>query len=194
MLHACDATINNHLFFKDTSRPMRENEENGRGYYFETRQQMETDIRRGEYLEWGEYNGNLYGTKLNTIRQVVQSGKMCIVDCSPKALKLLGNQEFMPYVVFVKCPSMIDDLFSMKLKSLNPSNFKNVTVNQSIINISEANFVNVMEESEAIERDYHAYFDLTIVNEDMGRCFSNLVEAIDALKAEPQWVPVNWLY
>jgi guanylate kinase len=173
---------------------MRENEENGRGYYFETRQQMETDIRRGEYLEWGEYNGNLYGTKLNTIRQVVQSGKMCIVDCSPKALKLLGNQEFMPYVVFIKCPSMIDDLFSMKLKSLNPSNFKNVTVNQSILNISEANFVNVMEESETIERDYHAYFDLTIVNEDMGRCFTNLVEAIDALKAEPQWVPVNWLY
>jgi guanylate kinase len=177
-----------------TSRPMRDNEENGRGYFFETRQQMELDIRRGEYLEWGEYNGNLYGTKLNTIRQVMQSGKMCIVDCSPKALKLLSNQEFLPYVVFVKCPSMIDDLYSMKLKSLNPSKFKNVTVNQSIININEADFMNVIEESEAIERDYHAFFDLTIMNEDMGRCFTSLVEAIDALKAEPQWVPVRYLY
>jgi guanylate kinase len=115
-------------YFKtDTSRQMRENEENGRGYYFDTRQAMELDIKKGDYLEWGEYNGNLYGTKLNTIRQVTQSGKMCIIDCSPKALKLLSNQEFMPYVVFIKCPSSVDDLYSMKLKSLNPSKFKNVT-------------------------------------------------------------------
>jgi guanylate kinase len=116
------------LFFLDTSRAIRENEESGRGYYFETRDAMEADIRKGEYLEWGEYNGNLYGTKLNTIRQVIQSGKMCIVDCAPKALKLLCNQEFMPYVVFIKCPSTVDDLYSMKLKSLNPSKFKNVTI------------------------------------------------------------------
>ena len=105
---------------------MRENEENGRGYFFESRQTIELDIKKGEYLEWGEYNGNLYGTKLNTIRQVIQSGKMCIIDCAPKALKLLSNQEFMPYVVFIKCPSCVDDLYSMKLKSLNPSKFKNV--------------------------------------------------------------------
>lgn len=177
-----------------TSRAIRENEENGRGYYFESRQTMEVDIKKGDYLEWGEYNGNLYGTKLNTIRQVIQSGKMCIVDCAPKALKLLSNQEYMPYVVFIKCPNTVDDLYSMKLKSLNPTKFKNVTVNQSIINIDEADFFNVIEESDVIERDYHAYFDLTIVNEDMGRCFTNLVEAIDALRAEPQWVPVTWLY
>lgn len=179
---------------KDTSRQMREKEENGRGYYFDTRQSMEADIRKGEYLEWGEYNGNLYGTKLSTIRQVIQSGKMCIIDCSPKALKLLSNQEFMPYVVFIKCPSAIDDLYSMKLKSLNPSKFKNSMVNQSIVNIDESEFVSVLEESETIERDYHAYFDLTIVNEDMGRCFNSLVEAIDQLRAEHQWVPIKWLF
>lgn len=177
-----------------TSRAIRENEENGRGYYFETRQAMEADIKRGEYLEWGECNGNLYGTKLSTIRQVIQTGKMCIVDCSPKALKLLSNQEFMPYIVFIKCPPTVDDLYSMKLKSLNPSKFKNVTVNQSILNIDESEFFSVIEDSETIERDYHAYFDLTIINEEMGRCFNSLVEAIDALRAEPQWVPVNWLY
>lgn len=173
---------------------MREGEENGRGYYFDTRQSMEADIRKGDYLEWGEYNGNLYGTKLSTIRQVIQSGKMCIVDCSAKALKLLSNQEFMPYIVFIKCPSAIDDLYSMKLKSLNPTKFKNSMINQSIVNIDESDFLTVMEESEAIERDYHAYFDLTIVNEDMGRCFNSLAEAIELLKAEPQWVPITWLY
>jgi guanylate kinase len=98
---------------------------------------MEADIKKGEYLEWGEFNGNLYGTKLNTIRQIVQSGKMCIVDCAPKALKLLSNQEFMPYIVFVKAPSSIDDLYSMKLKSLNPNKFKNVNLFNFCIHFEE---------------------------------------------------------
>ena len=110
----------------DTSRPKRDDEEDGRGYYFETREKMENDIAKGEYLEWGEYNDNLYGTKLNTIKQVIQSGKMCVIDCSAKALKLINNQEFMPYIVFVKAPPQIDELYNMKIRAKNPSKFKNV--------------------------------------------------------------------
>lgn len=87
---------------------------------------MENDIRKGEYLEWGEYNENLYGTKISTIKQVIQSGKMCVIDCSVKALKLINSQEFMPYVVFIKCPQHLEDLYSMKVKAKNPVKFKNV--------------------------------------------------------------------
>jgi len=177
-----------------TSRRIRDTEENGRGYFFEDREKMERDISDGEYLEWGEHNENLYGTKLQTIRQVIQSGKMCVLDCSSKALKLLSNQDFMPYVVFVKCPPSIDDLYAMKVKSKNSNKFKNSIVNQSILNFEDYELASIYEESEEIELNYHAYFDLTVVNDDMNKCFASLVEAIDALRAEPQWVPVNWLY
>jgi MAGUK p55 subfamily member 2/6 len=105
---------------------MRENEENGQGYYFESREIIEEDIKNGDYLEWGEYDNNLYGTKLSSIRQVIQSGKMCILDCSTKALKIISNQEFMPYVVFIKSSESVDDLYGMKLKAKNPAKFKNV--------------------------------------------------------------------
>ena len=67
-------------------------------------------------------------------------------------------------------------------------------MNQSILNFEDHELASIYEESEEIERDYHAYFDLTIVNDDMNKCFESLVEAIDTLRAEPQWVPVNWLY
>jgi hypothetical protein len=69
-----------------------------------------------------------------------------------------------------------------------------VTINQSLLNIDEIDFASVLEDSDGVERDFHHFFDLTIVNDDMGRCFTSLVEAIDALRAEPQWVPVSWLY
>lgn len=45
---------------------------------------MEADIADNKYLEWGEHGGHLYGTKLDTLRAVIRSGKMCVVDCSPQ--------------------------------------------------------------------------------------------------------------
>lgn len=45
-------------------------------------------------------------------------------------------------------------------------------MNQSITNIEDYEIASVAEESNAIERDYHAYFDCTIENDDMNRCFS----------------------
>ena len=44
---------------------------------------MESDIRAGKYLEHGDYEGNLYGTKVDSIRDVMRSGKMCILDVNP---------------------------------------------------------------------------------------------------------------
>lgn len=45
---------------------------------------MEADIRAGRYLEHGEYEGNLYGTRIDSIRGVVASGKVCVLDVNPQ--------------------------------------------------------------------------------------------------------------
>lgn len=79
---------NIHAYFKliinvDTTRPQRELEENGQNYWFIDREQMEHDIREHQYLEYGEHNGNIYGTSLESIRDVINDGKMCVLDCSP---------------------------------------------------------------------------------------------------------------
>jgi guanylate kinase len=74
-----------------TSRPPRVLEENGRGYWFIDRETMEEDIREHNFLEYGEHNGNLYGTKLDSIRDVIRQGKMCVLDCSPAVSTLLLN-------------------------------------------------------------------------------------------------------
>ncbi|KAG8231202.1 hypothetical protein J437_LFUL010899 [Ladona fulva] len=66
-----------------TSRPPREMEESGKSYWFMDRVEMEQDIREHGFLEYGEHNGHLYGTKLDHVRQVIRSGKMCVLDCSP---------------------------------------------------------------------------------------------------------------
>lgn len=45
---------------------------------------MEKDIKKGRYLEHGEYDGNLYGTKIDSIHEVVSMGRTCILDVNPQ--------------------------------------------------------------------------------------------------------------
>ncbi|KAG7275211.1 hypothetical protein CRUP_012999 [Coryphaenoides rupestris] len=72
-----------------TSRRPRDEELDGNSYHFTSRLEMEADVKAGRFLEHGEYDGNLYGTKMESIHQ---------------ALKVLKTAEFMPYVVFIAAP------------------------------------------------------------------------------------------
>lgn len=51
-----------------------------------------------------------------------------------------------------------------------------------------------MEESGRIQRGYGHYFDLSLTNDDLERTFGRLREAMERLRAQPQWVPVTWVY
>lgn len=88
----------------DTTRPPRQDEENGRSYYFVTHDEMMGDITANEYLEYGTHEDAMYGTKLDTIRRIHVDGKMAILDVEPQALKILRTAEFTPYVVFIAAP------------------------------------------------------------------------------------------
>lgn len=91
----------------DTTRPPRVLEENGQSYWFVDRETMDQEVRSNNMLEYGEHNGNIYGTHLDSIRNVIQQGRMCVLDCAPNSLKMLHNsQEFLPYVVFIGAPGM----------------------------------------------------------------------------------------
>ena len=53
-------------------------------YAFTSRSKMEADIKNGRYLEHGEYDGNLYGTKMDSIHEVVEAGRICVLDANPQ--------------------------------------------------------------------------------------------------------------
>jgi calcium/calmodulin-dependent serine protein kinase len=77
---------------------------------------MMRDIANNEYLEYGTHENAMYGTKLETIRNIHRQGLIAILDVEPQALKVLRTAEFSPYVVFIAAP----DLSQMKdLKGIN---------------------------------------------------------------------------
>ncbi|XP_021233951.1 MAGUK p55 subfamily member 2 isoform X5 [Numida meleagris] len=168
-----------------TSRKPKESEKDGHGYHFVSRGEMEADIKAGHYLEHGEYEGNLYGTKIDSIRAVVNAGKMCILDVNPQAVKVLRTAEFVPYVVFIEAPSA-ETLRAMNRAALESG----VAIKQ----LTEADARRTVEESSRIQHGYSHYFDLSLTNDNLEHTFGQLREAMERLRAEPQWVPVTWVY
>uniref|UniRef100_A0A3B3SP60 Disks large homolog 1 n=1 Tax=Paramormyrops kingsleyae TaxID=1676925 RepID=A0A3B3SP60_9TELE len=54
-----------------TTRPKRDYEVDGRDYHFVTsREQMEKDIQDHKFIEAGQYNNHLYGTSIQSVREV----------------------------------------------------------------------------------------------------------------------------
>ncbi|XP_061873622.1 MAGUK p55 subfamily member 2 [Colius striatus] len=168
-----------------TSRKPKESEKDGHGYRFVSRAEMEADVKAGRYLEHGEYEGNLYGTKIDSIRAVVEAGKMCILDVNPQAVKVLRTAEFVPYVVFIEAPD------PETLRAMNRAALESGVATKQL---TEADAKRTVEESSRIQRGYGHYFDLSLTNDDLERTFGRLREAMERLRAQPQWVPVSWVY
>lgn len=59
--------------FVDTTRPRRDYEVDGRDYHFvDSREQMERDIQNHLFIEAGQYNENLYGTSVASVKEVAE--------------------------------------------------------------------------------------------------------------------------
>ena len=56
----------------------------GRDFHFVPRHQFENDIVTQKFVEYGEFEGNLYGTSLEAIRQVINQGRSCLLNLFPQ--------------------------------------------------------------------------------------------------------------
>ena len=58
-----------------TTRPMRVGEEDGREYHFLARPEFQRRVAAGEFAEWAEYGGNLYGTLRSEVERGLGAGR-----------------------------------------------------------------------------------------------------------------------
>ncbi|XP_078790838.1 discs large homolog 1-like protein isoform X34 [Oryzias latipes] len=96
-----------------TTRPKREYEVDGRDYHFVvSKEQMEKDIQDHHFIEAGQYNNHLYGTSVQSVREVAEKGKHCILDVSGNAIKRLQLTQLHPIAIFIK-PKSVENIMEM---------------------------------------------------------------------------------
>nr|XP_020456168.1 55 kDa erythrocyte membrane protein [Monopterus albus] len=150
-----------------TTRPQRKDEENGQEYYFISSEAMTKCISGNELLEYGSFQGYMFGTKIETIQKIHEQGKVTVLDVEPQTLKVLRTADFAPLVVFIA-----------------PTKIAPQTENLQMI----------QKESDAIQTTYGHFFDVVLVNNDVDESVKGVEEAMEHATSTPQWVPVSWVY
>lgn len=63
-----------------TTRPQRPGEEEGVHYHFVSRDRFREMIADGAFLEWAEFNGNLYGTPWSSVTERLAAGATVVLE------------------------------------------------------------------------------------------------------------------
>ncbi|MFN3241692.1 MAG: guanylate kinase [Planctomycetota bacterium] len=92
-----------------TTRQMRDGEQDGIDYHFLTREVFEQRLAEDQFLEYAEYNGNLYGTPRWPMDDALQRGKTFLVEIEVDGTRQLRQSGVAGLYLFIEPPS-IDEL------------------------------------------------------------------------------------
>jgi guanylate kinase len=88
-----------------TTRPPRGNEQDGQDYYFVTREDFESRIAQGEFLEWAQVFGHYYGTHQGELERAAAAGADLVLDIDVKGARQLKKKIRAAVAIFVLAPS-----------------------------------------------------------------------------------------
>jgi guanylate kinase len=88
-----------------TTRGPRGAERDGVDYHFVTRDEFQEKIRKGEFLEWAEVHGNLYGTSKVETERIRTGGQDILLDVDVQGADQVRKAEPEAVTMFVMPPS-----------------------------------------------------------------------------------------
>lgn len=157
-----------------TSRPPREHEVDGRDYHFVSKAQMEHDVKNNLFIEAGQFQNNLYGTSIDSVRMVAQQGRHCILDVSGNAIRRLQSvANIHPIAIFVK-----------------PDSHHHIMQMDHTMNEEEA--MQQYQRCQRLEQTFGDLFTYVISHGQSAEEVLNRVQQVIASEARPYvWVPNN---
>ncbi|XP_067424996.1 disks large homolog 2-like isoform X2 [Emydura macquarii macquarii] len=154
-----------------TTRPKRDYEVDGRDYHFVTsREQMEKDIQEHKFIEAGQYNDNLYGTSVQSVRFVAERGKHCILDVSGNAIKRLQAAQLYPIAIFIK-PKSLEPLMEMNKR------------------LTEEQAKKTYERALKLEQEFGEYFTAIVQGESLEDIYNQCKLVIEEQSGPFIWIP-----
>ena len=151
-----------------TTRAPREGEVDGRDYSFISRQAFEQRRAAGDFAEWAEVHGNLYGTPLAPVEAMLAEGRDALFDIDVQgAAQLKLNLEAATFV-FILPPSMAELERRLRLRGQD---------DEEVIERRLANARRELREA--------AWYDALVVNDDLDGAYDRLRAAYLAATLAP---------
>ncbi|XP_052470560.1 disks large homolog 3 isoform X11 [Carassius gibelio] len=154
-----------------TTRPRRENEMDGQDYHFVgSREQMEKDIQDNKFIEAGQFNENLYGTSILSVRAVAERGKHCILDVSGNAIKRLQQAQLYPIAIFIK-PKSVEALMELNKRQT----------------YEQAN--KVFDKAVKLEQEFGEFFTAIVQGDSLDEIYNKIKLIIEEQSGPYIWIP-----
>lgn len=150
IINAASEEIGEYYFsISTTTRAPRKGEENGRDYFFVTKDAFEEDIKEGNFLEYAQVHGNYYGTSLNPVRDALEAGKLVIFDIDVQGHRLVrAKMNDITTSAFITPPTLSELEYRLRARCTDD---ETVIVNR---------IKNAKEEIRAVDE-----YDFTIIND-----------------------------
>ncbi|MGN9914743.1 guanylate kinase [Phytohabitans sp. LJ34] len=144
-----------------TTRKMRDYEVDGVHYFFVDRTEFERMIATGQFLEWAEFAGNLYGTPRGPVEDRLHQGEPVLLKIDLQGARQV--REAMPdaRLVFLAPPSVEE----LKRRLIGRGTDDEETIRRRLAHA---------DEELAAERE----FDVTVVNDYVERAADELVSLL----------------
>ncbi|XP_063772454.1 disks large homolog 1 isoform X13 [Pseudophryne corroboree] len=156
-----------------TTRPKRDYEVDRRDYHFVTsREQMEKDIQDHKFIEAGQYNNHLYGTSVQSVKEVAERGKHCILDVSGNAIKRLQIAQLYPISIFIK-PKSVENIMEMN---------KRLTEDQAR---------KTFERAMKLEQEFTEHFTAIVQGDTLEEIYNQVKQIIEEQSSTYIWVPAK---
>lgn len=144
-----------------TTRPPRDGEQNGIDYHFVTRETMQSEIAQNNFIEYAEFANKMYGTSKKSIKDVLESNRICILDIDEQGVKNLKKINDMACkFVFISPPS-VDEL--RKRLNSRGTETEETLKNRMDTAISAINYSKVS-----------GAYDSVIINDELDKAYAEL--------------------
>uniref|UniRef100_A0AAQ4RCD2 Discs, large homolog 4a (Drosophila) n=1 Tax=Gasterosteus aculeatus aculeatus TaxID=481459 RepID=A0AAQ4RCD2_GASAC len=156
-----------------TTRPKREYEVDGRDYHFvSSREQMEKDIQSHRFIEAGQYNSHLYGTSVQSVREVAEQGKHCILDVSANAVRRLQAAQLHPIAIFVR-PKSLENVLEINTR------------------LTEEQARKGMDRALKLEQDFLECFSAVVDGDSFEEVYHKVKTVIEEQSGPYIWIPTR---
>jgi len=147
-----------------TTRKPRPGEKDGIHYHFTDVEHMLKEIEEGKFVEHAHVHGNYYGTSKRAVEEVLNSGRVCLLDIDVQGAEQVKKSSLRSLYIFVMAPSL--DILEKRLRGRGTENEESL----------KTRLLNAKREMEYAERP--DFFDLVLINDDLPNTYSQLKEWI----------------
>jgi guanylate kinase len=146
-----------------TTRAPRPGEEEGKAYFFKSREAFEQMIADGALIEYANYVGNYYGTPKAYVEEQLSLGKDVILEIEIQGARKIRQQ--FPDAVLLFVTTKNADILKERL----------VGRGTETLEVIEQRLLRAVQESEGIEE-----YDYLVVNDELDQCVTEIHEIIES--------------